>query len=61
MHMHLFLWCFFMVKNCQKWVYMGMGEIFLEIYKSCAKEQQNTLPGNIEEKKKIDRRKTLKS
>ena len=40
---------------------MGMGEIFLEIYKSCAKEQQNTLPGNIEEKKKIDRRKTLKS
>ena len=30
-YMYLFLWCFFMVKiakNCQKWVYMGMGEIF---------------------------------
>ena len=32
MWMYLFHWCFFMakiVKNCQKWVHMGMGEIIL--------------------------------
>ena len=38
-----FLWLK-IAKNCQKWVYMGMGEIVLfGILKSCPKEQQNTL------------------
>ena len=27
-NVYLFLWCLF-IKNCQKWVYTGMGEIFL--------------------------------
>ena len=31
-------------KNCQKWVYMGMDEIFLlETWRSCPKGLQNTL------------------
>ena len=29
--MNLFVWCFFIAKNCQKWVYMGL------------KAQQNTI------------------
>ena len=41
--MVLFLWLQ-IIKNCQKWVLMEMGEIFLlETLKSCPKEQQNTL------------------
>ena len=33
-YIYLFLWCFLwlkIVKNCQKLVYMGMGEFFLYI------------------------------
>ena len=41
--MVLFLWLK-IVKNCPKWVYMGMGEISLfGIKRSCPKEQQSTL------------------
>ena len=46
-HMYLFLWCFFVVKNCykfSKWVYMGMGESFLlGILRGCPKVLQYTL------------------
>ena len=46
--MCLFLWCFFIAKNCQKWVYMGMGRQGGGggggwDLKSCLKAQQNTI------------------
>ena len=47
--MCLFLWCFFIAKNRQKWVYMGMGrqggggEGGGWDLKSCLKAQQNTI------------------
>ena len=42
MYMYLLLWYFFIVKNYQKWVYIGMKGVFFKS-KSCPKAQQNTL------------------